>query len=252
VGLLTRAPSTPTPPSSAATSPGASSSAAVQARALYRQALAAGNASAGFHYVAISTGSVSQTIVGDAGKDGGTQVITMSSTYGTEQFKLVLTGGVVYFQGNDAALQDQLGVAAAKAPTLINQWISVSSGDGPDSVVAPGITVSDQMAETVLVPKSTTATGGGRTRIVGTVATQRGLTATAHLDVDSGSLLPMAYVTLDSGGSATTSTVTFDHWGTAPTATAPAGAVAWSTLGASQPPGGYGNGGATGSQTPQA
>jgi hypothetical protein len=177
----------------------------------------------------------------------------MSSTYGTEQFKLVLVGGTVYFQGNGPALQDQLGVPAASASNLQEKWISVQSGDGPYSVVAPGITVSDQMAETVLVPKSTAAAGGGRTRIVGTVATQTGSTATAHLDVDSGSRLPMAYATLDnSGGSTTTSTVTFSNWGKAPTATAPAGAVAWSTLGASEPPGGYGNGGATGSQTPQA
>ncbi len=250
IGLLTRG--SPAPTGSASASPGASSSAAATARALYRQALAAGNASGGFHYVALSRGgSASQKIVGDAGRADGTQTITMGSTYGTEQFTLVLVGGTVYFQGNGPALQDQLGVPAATAPTLQGKWISVQGGDGPYSVVAPGITVSDQMGETVLVPTSTQAISGARTRIVGTVATQGGATATGHLDVANGSHLPMSYATSDTS-SGTTSTVTFSNWGKAPSPAAPAGAVAWSTLGASQPPGGYGNGGTPSSQTPAA
>ena len=238
--------------SRATPAPSAASAATVQARALYQEAIATANSSAGFHYVAVSTGANgTQRIAGDAGQDGGTQAITMGSTYGPEQFSLVLVSGTVYFQGNSPALQDQLGVPAANAPGLVGKWISVSSGDGPYGIVAPGITVGDQVQETGLVPTSTTQNNTG-TRILGTVPAQQGATGPAHLDVASGTRLPISYVAVVSAnGTATTSTTAFTKWGTAPSATAPSGAVAWSTLGASQPPGGYGSGGNT-SATPQA
>lgn len=254
IGFLTRGGGS-SPTNSASAPSSAASAAAVHARALYRQSLAAANASAGFHYLAVTTGdSSNQKFVGDAGQAAGTQVITLDSTYGSEQFTLVLAGGTVYFQGNGPALRDQLGVPAASAPGLVGRWISVSSGDGPYGVIAPGITVADQVQETVLVPTSTQATSDGSVRIAGTVpALQGGTGGTAHLDVAAGSHLPTSYVvSISGGGTTTTSTATFSKWGTAPTVTAPAGAVAWSTLGASSPPGGYGSGGASTSPTPQA
>jgi hypothetical protein len=251
LGLLSRGGGS-SPSSGAAPAPSAASAATVQARALYQRAITAANGSPGFHYVAVSTGpNGTQRIEGDAGQDGGTQAITMGSTYGPEQFSLVLVSGTVYFQGNSPALQDQLGVPAANAPGLVGKWVSVSTGDGPYGIVAPGITVGDQVQETGLVPTSTTPNNTG-TRILGTVPAQQGATGPAHLDVASGTNLPIAYVAAETAnGSTTTSTATFSKWGAAPSATASAGAVAWSTLGASQPPGGYGSGGNT-SQTPQA
>ena len=227
----------------------------MHARALYRQSLAAANASAGFHYLAVTTGdSSNQKFVGDAGQAAGTQVITLDSTYGSEQFTLVLVGGTVYFQGNGPALRDQLGVPAANTAGLAGKWISVASGDGPYGVIAPGITVTDQVQETLLAPTSTQTISGGGVRVLGTVTTLQGATGgSGHLDVDAGSHLPTAYVaSFTSSGTSTTSTTTFSSWGTAPSVTAPAGAVAWSTLGASSPPGGYGSGGVSTSPTPQA
>jgi hypothetical protein len=253
IGLLTRG-STPSPSSTATLSPSAPSAATAQARTLYRQALATANASTGFHYVAMTSGGgANQKFVGDAGQAGGTQVITMDSTYGSEQFTLVLTGGTVYFQGNSPALRDQLGVPAANTAGLAGRWVSVSSGDGPYGIIAPGITVADQVQETVLVPSATQTASGGVVRITGTVpALQGGTSGRGHLDVAAASHLPTAYVVSITGGStATTSTTTFSNWGTAPSVSAPAGAVAWATLGASSPPGGYGSGGVSTSPTPQ-
>src|SRR5579863_3784693 len=114
--------------------PGASFNAA-QAGALYRRAVIGTGASTGFHYVAVSKGGDAQTIVGDAGLTTGRQAITFVSSCGTEQFTLLLVGstpdgGTVYFQGNTPALEDQLGVSAATAPSLQNKWVSVVSGDG--------------------------------------------------------------------------------------------------------------------------
>jgi hypothetical protein len=253
IGLLTRA----GPASqSNATSPtsNAAGSSAVLARALYGQALAATRAAVGFHYVSVPRGDpVNQKTVGDAGANSGDQLITLSSKYGSEQFTLVLVSGVVYFQGNIPALEDQLGVAAVNTAALAGKWVAVSSADGPYSVIQPGITIADQATCIVLVPTSASkiTTGGERTatRILGTVPAQQPctVTATGHLDVATGSHLPISYVWTTTGGaSAFSYTTTFSGWGAAPVATAPGGAVAWSTLGASQPPGGYGSGGVGG------
>lgn len=242
LGILSRGGS-PSPSSSASPAPSGSSAAAAAARALYQQVVAAANGAAGVHYVATSTGgNQSQHFVGDAGQDGGTQAITMSSTYGPEQFRLVLVSGTVYFQGNGPAVQDQLGVPAASAPGLVGKWISVSSGDGPYGVLAPGITVDSQMQGLGFDPTSITPNATG-TRILGT-AVQQDATGPAHLDVASRTHLPISYVAkATANGTSITSTTTFSAWGTAPTVNAPSGAVAWSTLGASEPPGGYGSGG---------
>ncbi|MDQ6856258.1 MAG: hypothetical protein M3Z57_04210 [Candidatus Dormibacteraeota bacterium] len=253
IGVLTRGSSTVTP-STASRSPSAQSAAAARARTVYRQAMAAANASKGFHYVAVTSGGgVSQKFVGDAGQAGGSQVITMDSTSGQEQFTLLLVSGTVYFQGNVAALRDQLGVPAASAAGLVGKWISVATGDGPYAVLAAGITIADQVQSTGLVPATTEVLAGGGVRIAGSVPPQQGgPSGTGHLDVAAGSRLPTTYVT-SFGGNGTTiaSTVTFSRWGTAPAVAAPAGAMAWSTLGASAPPGGYGGGGVSTSPTPQ-
>lgn len=235
------------------------SAAAAQARTLYQRAIAAMRAAPGFHYVSESSGVANQRIEGDAGQGTGTQLITFDSTYGAEQFTLVLSNGTVYFQGNAPALQDQIGVSASAAPGLAGKWISVVRGDGPYNVLQPGITVSDQADETALVPGSSRQVsapdGTTATRITGTVPPQQGAPAgTGYLDVAAGSGVPLEYVTsISANGVSLNGTATFSKWGTAPSVTVPTGATAWSTLGATPPPGGYGSGGGSGagaSQTP--
>jgi hypothetical protein len=255
VGLLTRSNQSTSPQNSRppVLTPAPRSPAALAARALYQQALAAMSASVGVHYVSVSKGGPdNQTITGDAGQRGGGQVITVDSTYGHEQFTLVLLGSIVYFQGNVPALQDQLGVSAASAPSVDGKWITVSSGDGPYSIVAPGITVSDQVQEIALVPVSsspvTTSDGTKAIRIAGTLPPGGGSSGggTVQLDIAADTHLPITQVTtLKVNGATITSTTTFSAWGKAPSPTAPSGSVAWSTLGATEPPGGYGGGGAT-------
>jgi hypothetical protein len=223
------------------------------ALALYQKSLATMRAAAGFHYVNASTGPEPETITGDAGVSDGDQDITFTASYGVEKFTLLLVGGTVYFQGNTAAVEDQLGVAAAAAPKLQNKWVSVVSGDGPYTVLQPGITVADQVSELEFDPVSTTqvtTTGGAAaTRIIGTIPASSGNpAATAQMDVLPTSNIPVAYsTTFTVSGASITSTTTFTAWGTAPTVTAPTGAVAWSSLVTATPPGGYGSGGSSSS-----
>ncbi|HEY6468220.1 MAG TPA: hypothetical protein VI434_00475 [Candidatus Dormibacteraeota bacterium] len=225
------------------------------ALSLYQKSLATMRAAAGFHYVNTSNGPDPETITGDAGASGGRQDITFTASYGVEKFTLLLVSGTVYFEGNTAAVEDQLGVLKADAATLQNKWVSVVAGNGPYSILQPGITVADQVAEVQFVPVSTTqvtTSGGTRaTRILGNIpASQNAPAETAQMDVAPTSNIPVDYSTsVTVSGSAITSTTTFSEWGTAPTVTAPPGAVAWSSLATAAPPGGYGSGG-TGATSP--
>jgi hypothetical protein len=237
-------------PSGVPTAAPGTQSGAAEARALYQQAIAATRGSSGFHYVAVST-LPTQTIVGDAGQSGGRQAITVDSSFGTEQFTLLLVGTTVYFQGNVPALEDQLGVSAATAPGVVSKWVSVVTGNGPYTVLQPGITTGSQATELPLVPQSsariTTAGGVAATRISGIVPATGNLPAgTGSLDIAPSSDLPITYAsTVSAGGVVFSFTATFSAWGTAPVVSAPTGAVAWSSLTTAPPTGGYGNGGGT-------
>ena len=228
--------------------------AAAQASALYTQALAAAEQSAGFSYSATSSsgGTTLMTVTGAAGQDDGTQVFNQTTAYGDEQFSLVLASNqTVYFQGNAAAVEDQLGVSAGAAPAVSGEWVSVQIGDGPYKDLEVGITVGSQLSESPLDGTSTesvTGSGGTQlTRILGTVPeTSTAPAGTAHLDISPATHLPASYVVSYSGGGGT-ETETFSAWGTAPSVTAPSTAIAWSTLTTSEPPQGYCSG-----QTPTA
>ncbi len=253
--LLVRGGSSPAAaPPSQSTSP-TPGPATTQARTAYRQMLSAAEASSGYHYVSASSflgQSVSrESMIGDAGRNDGTQVITLSSTYGTEQFTLRLTGdGSVYFQGNTPALEDQIGVVASAAPALVGKWVLVTVGDGPYQQLEAGITVASHLQGDELTPSSlaSVATASGTAERISGSVEQNGTViqgASAHFDVATTSKLPQTYVESDpSLGLSTTDS--FSKWGSAPTVSAPSGAVAWSSLHTQAPPGGYGNGGAQG------
>lgn len=234
-----------------------SGTASTQALSIYRQALALMRGVSGFHYVAAVNGGGNQQTVGDAAHSAGRQDITVLSSFGSEHFTLLLAGGTVYFQGNVPAFQDQLGVDPAHAANLAGSWISVTNKDGPWSILSPGITTKDQADETALEPSSMAqvSVGGVKAvRLEGTVPPQNGAPGgTGRLDVTADRHQPLTYVaTVSQGGVTVSSTVTFTAWGTAPSVSAPAGAVAWSTLGATAPPGGYGSGGQGAAPSPSA
>jgi hypothetical protein len=231
---------------------------AAEARALYQQAVASTRASPGFHYVAVTAGGEAQTIVGDAGQSGGRQTITFDANYGREQFTLLLVGTTVYFQGNVPAIEDQLGVSAASATSVEGKWVSVVDGNGPYTVLQPGITTGSQATLTLaLTPESSTRVtdrgGVPATRISGIVPATPNLPAgTGSLDVAPRTDLPIIDTSTISGGAVVlTFTTTFSAWGTAPSVSAPTGATAWSSLTTAVPPGGYGSGGTpAGAPTP--
>jgi hypothetical protein len=240
VGFTSRPPS-PTP-HRVPTSP---TSATLRAAELYQQALNTIAAAVGFHYVAIFAGT--ETIVGDAGRAVGRQVVTFKSTYGLEAFELLIdSNGTLYFQGNAAAVEDQLGVPAPKTSNVENRWVSLSHSDGPYSELAAGMTVADQGVFVPMIPISTATVrvdGRTATQISGTVTGADDPVSTALLDIDTSSHAPLAYssITASTGASAT-STVTFTAWGQAVSLNPPEVAIAWSTVGASTPPDGYGGG----------
>jgi hypothetical protein len=218
---------------------------AARASALYDRALATIAASEGFHYVAVFSGT--ETIIGDAGHSAGQQVVTFKSTDGPEAFTLLLeTDGTLYFQGNAAALEDQLGVAATKTSNVDNRWVSLSSTDGPYAELAAGMTVAEQSIFVPLIPTSTSSVefGGRRaTQIAGTVTAADDPASTARLDIDMSSHAPLEYAsTTSTSGGAVSSTVTYSAWGHVVSVNPPSGAIAWSTIGASLPPDGYGGG----------
>jgi hypothetical protein len=217
---------------------------AAQASALLKQAMQAGEKSAGFQYVDTWTGGGSTaTFSGEAGQNDGTQQITQTTGFGNEQFQVVLAPDqTLYFKGNVAALEDQLGVSSSAAAGLTGTWISSQSSDGPYQDLALGLPISSALPDGQLTPTSTeqvTGAGGvSLTRIEGTVANPTG---TGHLDVSASSNLPVTFVASYSNGSYG-ETMTFSAWGTAPSLTVPTSAVAWSTLTTSKPPDGYGSG----------
>ena len=231
----------PPPPSRVPTS---TNSATVRATALYQQTLHAIATSVGFHYVAIYSGM--ETIVGEAGRSVGQQVVTGKSSYGVEAFTLVLDeNGALYFQGNAPAVEDQLGVSTSKTSMIENRWVLLVSGNGPYQELASGMTVAEQGVFLPMTPISVASVKvGDRTaaEIIGTATVDDPESATL-LDVDASSHAPLAYSsTAATTGGPTTSTVRFSAWGTPVAVTVPSAAIAWSTIGAMAPADGYGGG----------
>jgi hypothetical protein len=217
-----------------------------QAPVLYKKAMQAGGTSAGFHYVETWTGGGPTAIFsGDVGQSDGVQENTQTTDFGAEQFQIVLAPDqTAYFEGNVAALEDQLGVSASAAPGLTTTWISVRTTDAPYQYQVEGVTAGSALIDGQLTPTSTeqiTGSGGiSLTRIQGTVSNPTG---TAHLDVSPASDLPVSFVaSYDQDGSSYSETMTFTQWGRAPSVTVPSNAVAWSTLTTSAPRDGYGSG----------
>ena len=239
------APSAVTSPATSPTPNSSQRAASAQASALYAQALTAAEKSAGFTYTSTSSGGgATLTVTGVSGQDAGSQVFNQTTSFGDEKFTLLLVPDqTVYFQGNAAAAEDQLGVSASAASGVAGQWVSVQIGDGPYKNLEVGITVGSQLSEAVLDATSTeTVTGSGGTQLTRILGTVPGTSSgTAHLDISPTTHLPVSYVVPSSDGGGT-ETETFTAWGTAPSLTTPSTAVAWSTLSTSEPAGGYGGG----------
>jgi hypothetical protein len=221
---------------------------------LLQAALAAARRSGSFHYVSVSSSTGpqggTQRTVGDAGPDGGRQVITD----GNQRFTVVVTGTSCYIEGNAAALTANLGLSATTAAAHAGRWISLAPADPPYAAVYAAVTASSALADniTMTARQERPVTTAGRRRIrtvVGVITPVHvagqtiAIKGTATLAVAVASHLPIRYAqrgTVDR--QRTTSELTFSRWGERVTVTAPTGAVPYSSL-----PTGSGVGPTTGS-----
>ncbi len=210
-----------------------------QAAQALRAALGTARRAGNFHYRAVATqGNQSQVIVGDATPDGGRQQVT----FGTQRFSLVLVGKTVYFQGNAAAVEGQLGLAPPVASAEANHWISLQPGDPPYATVEPGITTASALAQVSFDPATmTTSTAGGRSvrRIVGVPSTSGSSAGTpaapvagrAGLQVDVASGLPTVFSTVVTAGQGQqSSTIRFSRWHERVRVAVPPGPVTYASL----------------------
>ena len=219
-----------------------------QAERLVSGSLAAAQAAGSFHYVSSSvSAAVSQVTVGDAGASSGRQVITVAG----DTFTVLVVGSTAYFQGDAAAMVENLSVPPALAQARAGQWISLAAGDGPYESVKAAVTTSEALSDNVtFTPRTVLArsTIAGR-RVIGVrgamlgVAGQRG-SGTATLYVAAGGRhLPVRYVengTLTGSDGSTAKIrfrIDFSGWGEAVQVNVPSGAVTFSSLGVSGTPG---------------
>lgn len=221
-----------------------SSPSTAAAKALFDKSLSAAAHAGTFHYVNLSvTDGQPDQIIGDASPNGGRQAITQRGPSGTDIIHLRLVNGVIYFQGNGPAVVDQLGVPASKASSVVNRWVEITRGQGPYETFAVGITTESNLAQlpTTFVPHSTQTVAGSSppsTRIVGAIASRPVDTpnGTANLVIDSSSSLPkrLSAQAVDvTTGAHLSLSFTYSHWRQPVNVTAPAGAIAFSSLGVS-------------------
>lgn len=215
------------------------------AHALLTNAIAAGTSAGTFHYVQRSTtDGTPYDITGTASPNGGRQVITKRGASGIDVFDLRLVKGVVYFLGNKAAVIDQLGVPAAKASSDANRWVSVHKGESPYKTFAQGITTKSNLAQisATFVALSSAPTQGSSpptTTITGGLydGKHHAPLGTGEFVVSTSSSLPQSLTAgaVAANGARVSLSWKFSHWHEQVKVAAPAGAVAYSSLGATPP-----------------
>lgn len=221
-----------------------------QATSLLKKVTTAVDNSAGVDYVTTTLGrGTTKPTTGDAGQSDGTQTDTEPTAFGTEQFDVLLASNqILYFKGNAPALEDQLGVPASTAPGLAGQWISLTPGESPYSLLESGLTVPGAlMISDIIATSSRTVTGSDGTTLTEidgslgiTIDSANSTVATCKLDISPSTNLPTSLVVMDAVGAGSTVT-NFTNWGTSPSVNVPATAVAWLSLDTLPPPGGYGS-----------
>lgn len=188
-----------------------------------------------FHYAEYSTtGGNLDNIIGTAGPTSGVQLITQAGASGTDIFTLHLANGIVYFNGNQAAVLDQLDVLAATATVVAGKWISLSSSDAPYRDFEVGITSKSNLSQ---IPATFRALGVGRSAtgvdsLVGAIPSSKSHTS------GSGTLRyhhsTSLLVSLNEHASLTGGTIVLDwqflRWGKHFSVLAPSGSVPYSSL----------------------
>ncbi|HAM01394.1 MAG TPA: hypothetical protein DCQ30_04085 [Acidimicrobiaceae bacterium] len=218
------------------------------ARQLVRASLADARAAGSFHYVSSSisssatTSNVSQVTDGDAASQSGRQVITLSG----DTFDVVVAGATAYFRGDAAAMVVNLGIPIGVAEAHARQWIALVAGEAPYQSVEVAVTTASALDQNITFSAledlgSTRVDGTQTTAIEGRMRPVDGQPArgTATLYVStSRHPLPVRYVesgTVGSGSKASRLrfSMTFSSWGESVGVSAPAGAIPFTSLGAS-------------------
>ena len=197
-----------------------------------REAMTAAGAAHAFHYRSVwSADGFSQIVVGDARPSSGEESVSV----GTDHFTAIVTGQTEYFEGDAAALRDQLGLSAAKASENAGRWISLQPSDGPYPSIEAGVTTSAALAQVLIAPFATSPARRTRgvlvSQVTGRIPHGRLVTGSARLDLMARSKLPSAYAAHGSdNGQPWSSTIVFSRWGEKIAINAPTMALSFSSL----------------------
>lgn len=130
--------------------PASTASAAPDASALYKEAVATTKAWR-VHYV--STSDISHVPFfesGDAGPASGTQTILIGKGATLDSASLVVIGDLTFVKGNERAMEDLTGLSPTDAAAAMGHWVLFSSNNPTYSQVVVGVRSQDVAQEIAL------------------------------------------------------------------------------------------------------
>lgn len=223
-----------TPPAGAAgTTTTTTSAGSSAAAAKYNAALkAVGTKGVHFSSTAKQDGAT-LSVDGDAGTKSGAQTLTVTRGKVKERLTAREIGSTGYVNGNEAALQDVIGLTKAESTKYAGRWLSFPTSNTGLAELVGGLLSSEVGKELEIggpytLGKSTTVAGKKVTAVTGSVSTQSGSNVTVLLYIPTtGSPLPVQEVTNPSragGSTAIHGIVTFTDWGENKNQTTPSNA----------------------------
>jgi hypothetical protein len=130
--------------------PTSTASAAPDASAIYKEAVATTKAWR-VHYV--STSDISHVPFlesGDAGPASGTQTILIGKGATLDSASLIVIGDLTYVKGNERAMEDLTGLSPTDATAAMGHWVLFSSNNPTYSQVVVGVRSHDVAQEIAL------------------------------------------------------------------------------------------------------
>lgn len=222
------------------TAPPATIGSSTTAKAIMDASLAAARAQKSAHYVATNkVGTRSIQVTTDTSPTTATQQIVIRVGKQRGQMTSRYVGGVVYFRGDDLALEDYLGMPTTLASKYVGQWISFGSSTQDYKAIAKSMQLSTAVTQISLKSplKGVGASTQGGQSVVGvrgttTELSSKGKQGTATLYVAAtGTPLPVAFTgNGKQDKKKETGSVTFSRWGEKVTTTAPAHSVRASSI----------------------
>jgi hypothetical protein len=237
----------------------AAGAAAKAPSALVAASLAAAAKQNSVHYVATSSlGSQSITIVADAARAKGQQVITIRKGKQVGTVAARYDGKAVYFRANTIGLEGYLGMPNNLAPKYSGKWISFSPSQQDFSQIAKSMTITSAIGEISLSApvKAVSPITVNGTQAVGVTGTTTSLSssgakgkATLYM-VASGTPLPVVFTGKGSQkGQTEAGRVAFSRWGERVAPVTPKGAVSAASISAANGSSSSGSTSSTGTPT---